>query len=371
MSESPHFVHVFSTFAAAGPQVRTTDLMNRLEDPIRHTVIAMDRNYECAKRVQPHVAFETKPPPDLGRAWQAPHRLGKFLKGLQPDLILTYNWGAIESIAGARLLGMRRLIHAEDGFGTDEVVTQKARRVWTRRCLLRMVRRVIVPSQRLRSICREIWRLPDALCEYIPNGIDTERFCPGESAPGRKSLGIDDQSFVIGTVAKFRPEKALELLIEAFALVRGKVPAKLLLVGAGAEEAKLRARIDELGLNQDVILPGQIPEPMAIYRAMNVFSLSSVTEQMPVSVVEAMASGLPVVSTNVGDVRTMVADANQPLIIEGRDPELMAQQFLRLAEDSALRTALAQANREKALSVFQDRVMLEQYRRIYFEVLRS
>src|SRR5437762_1357495 len=168
-----HLLHVFSTFAIGGPQIRFSQLANHFGVRYRHTLVALDGDYTCGKRVDPSVMLEMLP---------LQFRRGRFVGDLlafrhviakvQPDLLVTYNWGAIEWALANRLRPICRHIHFEDGFGADEAVRQLRRRVAFRRIALSGKSRVVVPSLTLRDIARRVWKLPDSRVIYIPNGIN-------------------------------------------------------------------------------------------------------------------------------------------------------------------------------------------------------
>jgi glycosyltransferase involved in cell wall biosynthesis len=368
MTAKTHFLHVFSTFAAGGPQVRTADLMNAGADAFRHTVVAMDRCFDCRERVDPAVELTLLDPPPRASSWRTVRAMRELVRQVDPDLVLTYNWGAIETIPAARLAGCP-LVHAEDGFGPDEAQRLKTRRNLTRRLVFRWARQVVVPSRNLESIATGPWRCPAEKVLYIPNGVDTGRFHPGKESELRVAAGIPAGALVVGTVAKLRAEKGLEFLIEACADLR-RDDLWLLLVGDGPEEGTLRQVAVARGLADRVIFTGALPDPAPSYRNMNLFALSSHTEQMPISVLEAMASGLAVLSPDVGDVRRMVADPDRGSIVR-RSAGPYQKALRRLLDDAALRKELGKANRLRCLELFQRARMIERYQELYRQHARA
>jgi glycosyltransferase involved in cell wall biosynthesis len=159
-----------------------------------------------------------------------------------------------------------------------------------------------------------------------------------------------------------RKEKALERLIEAFARLRG--PARLVIVGDGAERPGLEALAAERGLAERVTFTGALTRPEAAVAGFDVFALSSDTEQMPLSVLEAMAAGLAVVATDVGDVRTMVAPDNGAFIVP-RDAGALAAAIQSLLENDLLRARVGQANRERACEAFDESRMFAAYEELF------
>src|SRR5262249_45570381 len=174
------------------------------------------------------------------------------------------------------------------------------RRVLAGRLLLRMASQVVCPSQTLVRIARHAWSIPPQKVRYVPNGVDTRRFLPPTSEQietARVKLGIAPGEVVVGSVGQLRGEKNHGRLVRAFAAVAAGRRCRLLLVGDGPLLDSLIALARALGIEQRVLFAGNVTDPAEHYRAMDIFALPSDTEQMPIAVLEAMASGLPVVST--------------------------------------------------------------------------
>ncbi|WP_165585638.1 glycosyltransferase [Roseococcus sp. SYP-B2431] len=358
-SGPPMVLHVFPSFAVGGAQVRFAALANRFQARWRHAVLALDSDEACAERIGPGVPLAMIPPPELGglamarRIW----RIRALLREWQPDVLVTGNWGSMEwAVANALPAGVRHL-HTEDGFGPEEAEAQLRRRVLARRWALRNST-VILPSTRLLRLAREEWRLPGDALRYIPNGVDIARFRPDGPAA---ALGLPGEGPLIGTVAALRPEKALDRLLRACAILRQTGSAfRLAVVGEGPERGALERLAVELGLQGRVHFAGAMPDPASAYRAFDIFALSSSTEQMPFAVLEAMASGLPVTATDVGDVRAMLAPENLPHV-SALDDVAFAAALRPLLEGRDRRRTLGQANHAKALRDFDQEAMFQAY----------
>jgi len=353
--------------------VRTATILHALPDEFRHTIVALDGNLACAERLKEHPRVRYVDPPRKGGLTYA-LRLGALVKSVGPDLLLTYNWGAIEAIPGARLRGFRRILHAEDGFGPEEASRQLRRRIWFRRRVLPLAKRVVVPSRVLLGHLEKTWRLPASQRVWIPNGIDVAHFAPGRADELRARWGAAHDERVIGTVARLRAEKGLDLLVRAFAEVAARPEgrrARLVLVGDGPEEAGLRGLARELGVEPRVVFAGPLADTRDAYRAFDLFVLSSRTEQMPISVVEAMACGLPLASTDVGDVRGMLAPENGPFVVTGREPSALAGAIAALLADDVLRREVGAANRARAEQEFPVGRMVSAYLDLYRSVLAA
>ena len=351
----PLVLHVFPTFDVGGAQARFATLANRLGPRLRHLVVAMDGRYGCRERLSPSLdigfpAVEIRKDDTRGN-------LGRFraaLRAWRPDLLVTSNWGSIEW-AMAAVIPPRpvRHLHMEDGFGPEERDRQIPRRVWTRRLVLARSL-TVVPSRNLERIARTVWRLPRGWVRYVPNGVDLTQVAP-DVVPG--------EGLIVGTVAALRAEKNVGRLLRAFALAvegqaAGRQAARLLVVGDGAERAGLERLAGDLGIAGQVSFAGHVPAPLGLVAAMDLFALSSDTEQMPLSLLEAMAAAKPVAATAVGDVAEMLAPENRPYAVE-RDDAALAGALRVLLDDAAKRRSLGAANRARAETVYSEGMMVE------------
>jgi glycosyltransferase involved in cell wall biosynthesis len=365
-------LHVFSTFAPGGPQVRTVRLLPALERGWRHQIIALDGCTDARALLDPVLEVEVLAAPPRAGSARTTLALVQRFRALRPDLVLTYNFGALDALLAARMTGLA-VVHHEDGFLPDEVASFKRRRIWARRLVLPGTRAVIVPSFRLEEIARTLWRLDAPRLRRIPNGIRTEDFPARDgNARRRAELGIPADALVVGSVGHLRPEKNPVRLIEAFAEAcagsGAALDAHLLMLGDGPERARVEAAVKHHGLDARVHLVGHRAAPQADYQAMDVFALSSDTEQMPVALLEAMASALSVVATDVGDVRRILPEEQAPLVVPS-DAAALARALTALLGDPARRAALGRANRARVEHDFSFERMVAAYRETYARAL--
>jgi glycosyltransferase involved in cell wall biosynthesis len=351
-------VHVFATFGAGGPQVRAVQLLAHLGPRCHHVVMAMDGRTEAAALLRENVACEIAPPPSRRGFLAMVRTQAAWLREQRPDLVLTYNWGAIETAAAARRLGLPR-VHHEDGFGPEEAQRPLRRRSWVRTIVLRSAP-VIVPSQVLARIATKHWRLRPDRVWLLPNGVDLQRFHPG---PAR------DGALVVGAVGGLRAEKDHDTLLAA---VSRLVPRpRVRIVGGGALADALRARAASLGLAEFVDFAGPVADTAPAYAGFSVFALSSRTEQMPIALLEAMACGLPVVATDVGDVRAILPPEQAPFVVPAADADALAAALARQLQDAALRARLGAANRRQVEANYEASACLGRFVRVYESLLRT
>ncbi len=342
---APLVAHVFPTFAVGGAQVRFAAVANHFGPAFRHIIVSLDGNLACRQRLDPalDVTF-IRVSASKGAMAVNTWRYRRLLNEWKPDVLVTCNWGAIE-FALANIVPVTRHLHFVDGFGPEEHAIQLRRRVLLRRIALRSTP-VVVPSRNLFRIASEIWKLPPEVMRYVPNGVDLVRFATDGA---RRGAGEP----VIGTVAALRPEKNISRLLRAFAML----PAgRLVILGDGPERRALEGLAGSLGVADRVQFSGYHQDTAAFYAQFDIFALSSDTEQMPLSVIEAMASGLPVVSTEVGDVRLMVAAENAEFIVPLEEAALGAA-LAALSGDREARGRLGQANLARAQCSFDQAAM--------------
>ncbi len=309
-------------------------------------------------------------PPLYGKPSLARYdRLSRYMQ--QFDLVLTYNWGSMDAVGARRMFApfrkLPRLIHHEDGFNIDEANGLNSKRNWFRRLMLPSAEQLVVPSRQLEDIARDVWKQSlsngGARVVRIPNGIDVGRYAVAPEEGSIPGLTRAPGDVIVGTLAGLRGVKNLPRLVRAVATQPPHV--KLVIVGEGPERANILAEAQRLGIFDRLLLPGFLAEPHRYIGHFDIFALSSDSEQFPISLVEAMAAGLPVVSTDVGDVKAMVAPQNQSLIVPVNDEAAFAQALSRLASDSHIREKLGSANHAIAIRDYDEAAMIARYRALY------
>ncbi len=359
MNNCPSILHVFPTFKIGGAQVRFAELAKGFGDRFSHTVIAMDGQYAAAQFLPPNARITLGGIPIAGGSLM--ERMSRYRRDIAahaPDLLVTYNWGSIEWALANLTMGTPH-IHIEDGFGPEEAQRQFLRRVWTRRLALRRSQ-VIVPSLTLRNLALQVWRLDSTRVHYIPNGIAP---CDEFSTNiGELGLSLPPDRPRIAWAGAVRREKNLIRLLRAFAPLKNE--AVLLVIGDGPELDSALRESESLSLGPAIRFLGRRQDVRDIFMQCDLVALSSDTEQMPLAVLEAMDAGLPVASTDVGDVRHMVSRENQPYIVNGSNRELGAA-LRALVTDPATRKGVGAANRQRLRQDYQAKDMIAAYEALF------
>jgi glycosyltransferase involved in cell wall biosynthesis len=366
MTEHRRLLHVFSSFEIGGSQSRFCQLVNALGDRYRHSVIALDGRTDARSRLRPDIPVEIIPFDHHKRGaaldlWRFRSTLAK----LRPHLLLTYNWGAIEWALVNLMRPICPHVGVVDGFGPEETAASLPRRSLVRRVVYGRARSLVTPSRTLERLARHDWHVPESVTRYIPNGVNIERFLSPPDLAMLERFGLSLGETLIGTIAGLRPEKNIARLLDAFAQVTAQGRAvRLVIIGDGAQRAALESHAAALGIAKSVIFTGALDRPETLLGAITIYALSSDTEQMPISLVEAMAAGLPVASVDVGDVTDMVATENKAFV-KGRDAESLAASLRLLLDDSEKRRRLGQANQEAARKRFSEESMIAAYNRLF------
>ena len=362
-SARPHLVHVFPGFGVGGSQVRLAAIARGLGRDFSHTIISLSGCFDAAPLLDRDLDVTFAPPLEPTRGPLA--RLALYrrrLDELKPDLLVTYNWGSMDLVV-ANLGRSTPHLHVEDGFGPEEANGQFRRRVWMRRLALRRSQ-LAVPSRTLQQIATRIWKLDARRVTWIPNGI-AERDSWSTSMEGL-NLGLPPGLPIVAWVGALRPEKNPLRLLRAFAAVKDK--AALLIVGDGPERPSLETEIERGGYGS-VRLLGYREDARDFVMQSDILALSSDTEQMPLAVLEAMDAGLPVVSTDVGDVRRMVAPTNAPFVTSSETE--MAAAVTRLVDDARLRRTLGEANRLRCRDTYSLDKMVFAWRVLFERLIKQ
>lgn len=369
MTAPVRILHCHSTFTLGGKEARAVRLMNAFGDRAHHTVLsAVEGALAAREAIAPGVVadFPADHPPLVGKPSPGRYRdLARYFQRF--DLVLTYNWGSMDAVGARRLwapmMRLPPLVHHEDGFNQDETAGQKPARVWFRRLTLATAARVVVPSERLERIALADWRQPRGRVMRIANGIPVERFVTPPAADAIPGFVKRPGELVVGTMAGLRAVKDLPRLVRAFAAAGA--PGRLVIVGEGPERGAIMAQAETCGIADRVHLPGFVADPARFAGLFDIFALSSESEQFPISLIEAMAAGVPAASPAVGDVAQMVSLENRHFVTPTGDEAGLARSIAALAADPELRAKIGAANRAHAIAQYDEAAMIAAYRSLY------
>jgi sugar transferase (PEP-CTERM/EpsH1 system associated) len=299
-------------------------------------------------------------------------RLARVMRAYRPHIVHSRNWGTIEAIPAARLARVPVVIHSEHGYDLDMLTGLPKRRRIFRRASYGMADAVFAVTRELCDFhARQAWISPERI-RVIYNGVDTQRCRPRqeERISLRKRFGLPQERFIIGTVGRTVTIKDHPTLLRAVASMALKgIDAHALLVGSGPElERNQQFAKDSPALAGRVTFIGSSDDVPDILNTMDVFALTSISEGMSNTLLEAMATGLPVIATNVGGNPEVVVDGDSGLLFQPRDVEALASRLMGLASDENQRRQLSLAARQRIVERFSLARMLNDYSNLYLEL---
>lgn len=294
-------------------------------------------------------------------------RARELLDLLKADVLHTHQIGALWHLgrAAAQASPRTTLIHTEhsDHATLARGLPQQIKSRWWWHRAGRLAQRFCCVSDDIAVSVRRWRTVPAHKVTVLRNGIDVDRFADRGSRHGiRRGLGLPDDAFVIGTVGRLNEVKRQDLLLGAFAAIAARHPqAWLLIVGDGPEHSALAALARDLGIASRTVFAGYQSRTERFLAAMDAFALSSRHEGLPLALLEAWASGLPVVSSAVGGIVRVVRNETNGLLFDNGDAAGLAHALERLIGDAALRGALARAGHEDVRSHYSLDRMADDY----------
>lgn len=315
-------VHLLYRFEFGGMQSLLVECIRRTAGAgMRHVVICLADVDPAATAALGDVELIALARHTRG-AWHAHRALYKVLRRLQPTTLHTYNIGALEYAVTAVLARVPHRIHAEHGRGMHERLGDNKKYNVLRYALAPLIATFVTVSRDMATWLTDQVGIPHRKVRLIGNGIDTARFHP---LPMPRAAST---TFTVGTVGRLDPIKAQADLVAAFiALLQhhrdGPVRLRLVIVGEGPLQRALAAQIGAAGIGGSVWMPGARQDIAEIMRSLDVFVLPSISEASPITLLEAMATGLPVVATSVGGVPDLVG-ATRGTLVPPSDPAALA-----------------------------------------------
>jgi len=299
-------------------------------------------------------------------------RLARVMRAYRPHIVHSRNWGTIEAIPAARLARVPVVIHSEHGYDLDMLTGLPRRRRIFRRASYAMADAVFAVTRELRDFhARQAWISPERI-RVIYNGVDTQRFHPRpeERVSLRRRFGLPEQRFIVGTVGRTVAIKDHPTLLRAVeSMVLKGIDAHALLVGSGPElERNQMLAKDSAALAGRVTFVGSCDEVPDILNTMDVFALTSISEGMSNTLLEAMATALPVIATNVGGNPEVIVDGDSGWLFEPRDSEALGSRLMALASNENQRRQLSLAARQRIVERFSLPSMLNDYSNLYLEL---
>jgi glycosyltransferase involved in cell wall biosynthesis len=282
------------------------------------------------------------------------------------DIVHAHKHGAnVWGVVLGRLLHVPVVIAHEHAWSWDG---QPVRRFLDRELIARGADVVLAVSEHARRRMIEEEGIDDRVVRLLPNGIPA--LAPPSGRNVRRELGIPQDAPVLASVSVLRPQKALHVLIHAAARLAPEFPGlKVVIAGRGDEEARLRALVRELALEETVLLVGQQNDVPDLLAAVDVAVCCSDFEGSPLSVMEYIAAGLPVVATRVGGVPELIEHGVHGLLVPRRDVDALAGAVASLLRDPVLRAEMGARARERQRREFDIDATVRRLEALYKELV--
>ncbi|MFC4929427.1 TIGR03088 family PEP-CTERM/XrtA system glycosyltransferase [Massilia sp. GCM10023247] len=338
-AHTPLVVHLIYRLDFGGLETLLVDCINHMPpERYRHAIVCLTGYTAFADKIsRPGVElYALDKQPGLGLGIHA--KLFKLLRRLRPAILHTYNFACAEYAVPAWAAGVPVRIHAEHGRDASDPQGLNRKHNFLRRALVPWIDRYVPVSHDLARWLTGVVGIPENKAELIMNGVDTVRFAP--QLPQAATPWAGDDTFVIGTVGRLQDVKDQATLIEAFALLCAGRPEqraqlRLAIVGDGPLRERLAQKARDAGVADLVWFPGARNDIPELMRSFDLFALSSIAEGTPVTLLEAMACGLPVVATAVGGIPEVVQDGVNGALVPAGNPQALAAALGRYADERA------------------------------------
>lgn len=385
---APHVVHVIYRLDVGGLENGVVNLVNRMPaERYRHTILCLAGYSETfrqriTRRDVAVVSIDKRPGKDLaayGRMW-------RLLRRLRPDVVHTRNLGTVDMQWIAATAGVRARVHGEHGWEASDPQGRNPRSLRIRRACRPVIQRYVPMSRDIADWLVVQVGVDPARIRQLYSGVHTQRFHPragvteaGERRPAVPPAGLpagflDGDPVVIGTVGRLDPVKNQATLLEALRSLsdRGAAAAsnvRLVIAGDGPLRGPLEVEAARLGVSGQVWFAGSRSDTPDVLRALDVFVLPSVNEGISNTILEAMATGLPVVAARVGGNPELIQDGVTGTLYDPSAPGAAGEAILRYLTDPALRRAHGAAGRARAVQNFSLEAMVKRYVDLYDELL--
>ncbi len=371
---APLIVHVVYSFHTGGLENGLVNLIKHLpSSSFRHAVLALTT---CSPKLRERlhrrdVEFHELHKP-AGHGYKLYPALYKLFKQLRPAIVHTRNLAALEAVVPAYMAGVPFRIHGEHGWDVSDPDGRSRKYRLVRRIYRPFVHRYVVLSGHLERYLVEGVGVPRERIVRICNGVDVQRFQPSSTAraPLAGSPFNDARYRIIGTVGRLQAIKDQPNLVRGFAELVSRYPdqardLRLVLVGDGPSRSAIEAEVRARGLGDRVWLAGERADVADVMRAFDLFVLPSQAEGISNTILEAMASGLPVVATDVGGNGELVDPERTGALVPPSDPQALAEALIAFTTAPERMAKAGRAGRQRAVEQFSIERMVEQYEQLY------
>lgn len=371
----PLILHVIHHLVIGGMENGLVNLINRMPaSKFRHGIICIEDYSDFQQRI-------TRPDVEViamhrstASTWSLRYRLYKLFRSLQPSIVHARGMSGLDALLPARLAGVRHCVQGEHGRDVNDLQGDSKKLAMLRRLHSPLISRYIAVSKDLKGYLVKKVGVNERKIEQIYNGVDTDRFTPAQKEPISKSKNPIERQCVIGTVGRLQPVKDQATLISAFVKLKLKYPSlsrnvRLDIVGDGPLYGELTGQIKVSGFEHDISLPRSTDNVAGHMRKFDVFVLPSLAEGISNTILEAMASGVPVLASAVGGNVELVTDNFNGYLFPPNDVDQLTELLASYLEEPARRLNHGLTARKHAVQDFSLESMVQNYINVYESLL--
>lgn len=387
-------LRIINRFNLGGPTYNAALLTRHLQPDYETRLVAgmKDETEASSEHIVRDLGIEPEYIPDMYREisplndWKAYRHICRLIREFKPDIVHTHaaKAGLLGRLAAWRM-GVPVVVHTFHGHVFHSYFGPLKTRLFLflERFCARLSNGIVAISELQRQeLVGEFRIAPAAKFRVIPLGFDLDRFQDGMQAKRtafRLEFGLKEEQLAIGLIGRLVPIKNHRMFLEAFKLLleRTNQPVRAVIVGDGECRPEIESVCDELGLSRgtdagsQVVFTSWITDVDRALAGLDVIALSSHNEGTPVSLIEAQASGKPIVSTRVGGVADTVLENQSAILVEAGDSERMGAELARLSEDASLRAAMGSAGIAQAFENFHYSALVTNFDHLYRSLLRK
>jgi glycosyltransferase involved in cell wall biosynthesis len=373
-TDRPTICHVIHALGVGGAEVLVDVMARRLSEQYRSVIAVLDEVGEIGERLKADgftvEHLDRQPGIDRGCA----KRLHAFAEQENVSVFHAHQYTPFfQAMLSRGFSGRRPVLFTEHGRHFPDLPSRK--RSIVNRLLLRKQDRLVGVGGAVRNALINNEGLPASRVEVVYNGVDLSALAAASPLAKQKiraEFGFSDGDFVAIQVARLHELKDHKTAIRAIDKARHTIPnLRLLIVGEGEQRSAIETEIKDRHLKQHVVLAGIRSDIADLLAASDVFLMSSISEGIPLTIIEAMAAGLPVISTAVGGIPEMIHHEQSGFLVEAGNDVGLAKALVQLEQSPSLGKALADAGRQVAIAQFSLHSMLDGYSRMYQEMLNG
>lgn len=376
-TEVPLIIHVIHALSVGGLENGLVNLINTMPaDRYRHAIVCMTDYTEFRRRIHREDVEVIAMKRGSAPIWRTYLALLRLFRAQRPAIVHSRNLSGLDALVPAWCAGVSVRVHSEHGRDANDLDGRNPKNLRLRKLFRPWITHYVTVSRDLERYLAEVVGVSPVRISQIYNGVDTERFCPAGEEDSLSTL-IELRSagtVLIGTVGRLQTVKDQVCLVDAFAQACRMAPdlmdrTRLLIVGDGPSRHEIVNAIERNGLGNRVIMAGERSDVPELMRALDLFVLPSLSEGISNTILEAMASGLPVLATRVGGNPELITEGETGQMVAAGDRQAMAQWLIAYARDAELRKRQGEAGRRRVERQFSIASMVRAYLGLYDALL--